>query len=801
MDPEMQAAIERLNNPVTQLILLLDDDDGDVTYADKLAVVSNYLLRAAEGAVSEQEHLTVRNCCFELLQEDDALIKARTWAAVNDMCIAYSQHGYLPMLLQPLYEYLLKGIFDKNSLVKNTVKRTLYSLLSHPELSAEEKRRMADEVIQSLSGHTSEQHHIEALSTIAEVCSEFQNDPMTIAAFTRVIARLAEDHVFRIRKGCAYPIAMMAQIMPRSDFESQLFPLYEALAQDDIWGVRKSCAESLGIVAQQVSASIRSTRLTAIFHRLATDESRWVRTAAYAVLGLFISTFVDIPTDSDCVIVDEAMIATYTAQVGAVPSSPGVEAAEDQRYNTHQYWKEPLPELDVDEMMALLGQVSLSMQAKPASNAQSPSETEVETKPAVEPAAPESSPIVEEEMSVEQLLLTTSGCLRLPNISERLVARPRCLGQPLDIPVSLLEAFQGMVSETAAKTVDADIGRHCAFSFPGVVWAVGEDGWHHLRATAVNLVGSEDWRVRSCLAASLHHVAQIIGPKLTEQDLLPHFDFFLSDWDEVRYNLIGHLADFLAVLPLATRRNYLPLFADLKQAEEATVWRNRHALATQLGSLCQLYIPQDVLQFLCPLGLELGADTVAAVRHAAAEAIGLLVAYLEQEPSLQAGFIEGLMMRFGDLQNSDDALMFLHVCKHVGKSNPVKTFEGHFLQTLLRLEEAEVVNVRLLLAATLTEQVQTGYWNDHPDSLQRIHTVLAHLGKDTDADISHQATGEYPTARVMLTGPAAGSIDRTTDSIYSASGLARALNQELANDSDDSSVDMVMSDEEGESAA
>jgi len=57
------------------------------------------------------------------------------------------------------------------------------------------------------------------------------------------------------------------------------------------------------------------------------------------------------------------------------------------------------------------------------------------------------------------------------------------------------------------------------------------------------------------------------------------------------------------------------------------------------------------------------------------------------------------------LQDSDDALMyargkaprgggltlevihrFLHVCKHVARCNPVKTFEGHFLQTLLRLE-------------------------------------------------------------------------------------------------------------------
>lgn len=61
--------------------------------------------------------------------------------------------------------------------------------------------------------------------------------------------------------------------------------------------------------------------------------------------------------------------------------------------------------------------------------------------------------------------------------------------------------------------------------------------------------------------------------------------------------------------------------------------------------------------------------------------------------------------------------------------------------------------------------------------------------------------GSYPAARALLTGPAAGSIDRTTDSIYSASGLARALNQELGNDSDDSSVDMVLSEDEADSQA
>jgi hypothetical protein len=37
--------------------------------------------------------------------------------------------------------------------------------------------------------------------------------------------------------------------------------------------------------------------------------------------------------------------------------------------------------------------------------------------------------------------------------------------------------------------------------------------------------------------------------------------------------------------------------------------------------------------------------------------MAVLVAYLEPAPALQAGFIEGLMTRFGDIKDSDDALM------------------------------------------------------------------------------------------------------------------------------------------------
>eukprot|EP00730_Choanoeca_flexa_P003023 TRINITY_DN11262_c0_g1_i4.p1 TRINITY_DN11262_c0_g1~~TRINITY_DN11262_c0_g1_i4.p1 ORF type:complete len:866 (+),score=206.73 TRINITY_DN11262_c0_g1_i4:2-2599(+) len=855
--------IEHINHPIQQLSLLLEDED--VSYNEKLAVVSQFLIRAADAARTEAEHSTIVSYCLDLLQEQDALIRSRTWEALDAMCVSFSQRGYLNLLIDPIYEPLLQGMFDKNPGVKTTVRATLYTLLSHPQLADEQKIEMMGDVLESLIGHTAtEQHRIEALALIADLCPEFAQHPDTLSSFVKIVTRLAADPVFRIRLSCAMPISALAQLLDQAQFESELLPVYQALSSDEIWGVRKACAETLGIIAQHVSAEIRLHTLTPLFHRFAQDMSRWVRTAAFAVLGLFISTFVSIPTNADCIVVSQDDIRrTSQARTNSRPSSDdrqtkkdkpstgndNADPVEDQRFNTHQYWKEPLPELDVDEMMAMLSQVSMTMSKQHGTTASSKPTTTEETDAALkttvtrdesttasqtqiqdatgdgadedakagddkaievddhtndrndndDDTADKCSTPDQEDLDLEEVLLTTNGCLRLPNAKERLVARPRCNGDPLVVPSSLLDTFKSMTSDKAASTIDTDVARHCAFSFPGVVWAVGADGWSQLKDTASSLVSIDDWKVRACVASSLHHVAQIIGPALAETDLLPHFDFFMNDWDEVRSKLLEHLAEFLSVLPLKRRQDYLPLLADLKQAEDNTMWRNRLALAKQLPQLCHLYLPQDVFQFLCPLALDLAADPVAAVRKHAAKAVGVLLACLEGSTELQAGFTELLMMQLGAFESSNDALTFLQVCACVAHTNPVKVFEGHFLETVLRLKDSTVVNVRLRLAVILTEQIDEGYWNDSAASKKRIDEALAALSEDSDADICHVVTGEYPDARVMLTGPSCGSIDRTTDSVYSATGLARQLNLELAgNQSDDSSLDMVLSEDEAE---
>ena len=55
------------------------------------------------------------------------------------------------------------------------------------------------------------------------------------------------------------------------------------------------------------------------------------------------------------------------------------------------------------------------------------------------------------------------------------------------------------------------------------------------------------WKVRRTIASSLHRLAEMLGSRVTEVDLLPVFTEMLSDVDEVRTALVQHAAEFVLV--------------------------------------------------------------------------------------------------------------------------------------------------------------------------------------------------------------------------------------------------------------
>lgn len=59
--------------------------------------------------------------------------------------------------------------------------------------------------------------------------------------------------------------------------------------------------------------------------------------------------------------------------------------------------------------------------------------------------------------------------------------------------------------------------------------------------------------MRRTLAFSIHELAVILGDQLTAADLVPIFNGFLKDLDEVRIGVLKHLYDFLKVRLLHPR--------------------------------------------------------------------------------------------------------------------------------------------------------------------------------------------------------------------------------------------------------
>ncbi len=53
-----------------------------------------------------------------------------------------------------------------------------------------------------------------------------------------------------------------------------------------------------------------------------------------------------------------------------------------------------------------------------------------------------------------------------------------------------------------------------------------------------------------------------MGPDTAEADLVPLFNMFLKDVDDVKVGVVQSLAKFLAALSISTRETYLPVLGE-----------------------------------------------------------------------------------------------------------------------------------------------------------------------------------------------------------------------------------------------
>ena len=198
----------------------------------------------------------------------------------------------------------------------------------------------------------------------------------------------------------------------------------------------------------------------------------------------------------------------------------------------------------------------------------------------------------------------------------------------LPIPHKLLVYYAHMADPVNSKSIDNEIVLNCAFNFPAVIYTLGPQCWVCVRKVYKTLAADLHWKVRKTLAHSIHEVAALIGEKRTERDLVPIFESFIKDLDEVRIGVVKYLSKFLKHVSDKRKKEFLPMLRELQHTENKNNWRFRMLLSEQITELFSFYTRQEVIQHICPLALTLASDEVYCVRHTAVSKLASVLADL-----------------------------------------------------------------------------------------------------------------------------------------------------------------------------
>ncbi|XP_066243472.1 serine/threonine-protein phosphatase 4 regulatory subunit 1-like isoform X3 [Saccopteryx leptura] len=437
----------------------------------------------------------------------------------------------------------------------------------------------------------------------------------------------------------------------------------------------------------------------------------------------------------------------------AGPDSRACPGSPEDEFSHFLYWRTPLPDIsqDLELLLSEAGLQGAGCCGPETVHSSCVARSEIQKVLDSLQKHMMSDPDVQAQVQV------LSAALRAAQLDS--VCEPE--RQPADgdiIPQPLLDEYVSMTDPARAQTVDTDIAKHCAYSLPGVALTLGRQNWHCLKDTYATLASDVQWKVRRTLAFSIHELAVILGDQLTTADLVPIFNGFLKDLDEVRIGVLKHLYDFLKLLPEDKRREYLYQLQEFVVTDNSRNWRFRHELAEQLILILELYNPNDIYDYLMHIALKLCADKVSEVRWVSFKLVVAILQkfYSNSESALGLNFINELIVRFRHCSKWVGRQAFAFICQTVVSEEciPVDQFVEHLLPSLLSLASDPVPNVRVLLAKALRQTLlEKAYFRNagHPHLEVVEETVLA-LQSDQDQDVSFFATLE-PKRRNLLDTP------------------------------------------------
>ncbi|KAK9309336.1 hypothetical protein QLX08_000963 [Tetragonisca angustula] len=583
---------------------------------------------------------------------------------------------------------------------------------------------------------------------------------MTERIFLDNFVALCGDSEFFIRKVCASHFGEMCTAVRRKTLFRRLFPIFVDLCYDEIWSIRKACVDVMMPVSCCMTLEHRRLLLADLLATHLNDESKLgelVFTSQqdnrFSIRYLYEGIF-----PMKCAVRSHTLDAEdHNSEDNSDPSvitqKPILEEEEEDEDDEDESQEDHISTMRDHKI-----------QRKHQKNEQTLDDAENFNSFLyyyIEPALPLDDELVEAaKRSAAQNnvdwkpLANVITASTIASLLDDVLKEDKYPGEKHEsvnlgdqeiVPRHLIDSFLTMAEpDQCFGDMGPDIPHHCAFSFPAVVLTLGKDNWKYLKHAYQSLANAKQWKVRHTVASSIHEIAIILGEELTVSDLIPIYDGFIKDLDEVRIGMLKHLATFLKILKPAVRVQYLPSLKDFLATDNEWNWRFREELASQLLEIVNLFDPVNVDRYIVPLALELLRDKVAAVRHVALSLMTQIVAHLSDNNRL----VKALFRKLKSLVYAKKWIKrqtFASLCAKIISSNAISgdRFSQEMLPTLLEISSDKVPNVRLVVARTLSENVvpMGSEWLGVKEA-EDVENRLAEMRLDLDRDVRILAGGE-----------------------------------------------------------
>lgn len=136
---------------------------------------------------------------------------------------------------------------------------------------------------------------------------------------------------------------------------------------------------------------------------------------------------------------------------------------------------------------------------------------------------------------------------------------------------------------TTEGSSNKDVCYYSSFNFPAFVYTLGRERWEVFRKIYLKLAKFNEGRIKKTLSHSVHELARILGPEITEEDLVPVMENFLKDsLNEIKIGALRNLHVFLQEVRPESRAPFIKYIMQTHD-DFQNDWRGKVVLAQNLG--------------------------------------------------------------------------------------------------------------------------------------------------------------------------------------------------------------------------